>query len=84
MQTPAFAAGLTELLTLGEDATAAVMCAEAVPWRCHRSLIGDALLARGLAVEDILSATSARPHALTQFAVVTGSQVTYPPPADPN
>jgi uncharacterized protein (DUF488 family) len=84
MQTPAFAAGLTELLTLGEDATAAVMCAEAVPWRCHRSLIGDALLARGLAVEDILSATSARPHALTRFAVVTGSQVTYPPPADPN
>jgi uncharacterized protein (DUF488 family) len=83
MQTPEFAAGLEELLALGAEATVAVMCAEAVPWRCHRSLIGDALLVRGVAVDDILSATSARPHTLTPFAVVTGTRITYPPPAEP-
>jgi uncharacterized protein (DUF488 family) len=78
MQTPAFADGIEQLLELRAGATIAVMCAEAVPWRCHRSLIGDALLVRGVAVEDILSATSARPHALTRFAVVDGLRVTYP------
>jgi uncharacterized protein (DUF488 family) len=83
MQTPEFAAGLEELLALGAETTVAVMCAEAVPWRCHRSLIGDALLVRGVAVDDILSATSARPHTLTPFAVVTGTRITYPPPAEP-
>lgn len=78
MQTAEFVDGIEHLLALRADATIAVMCAEAVPWRCHRSLIGDALLVRGVEVEDILSATSARPHALTRFAVVDGLRVTYP------
>jgi len=78
MQTPEFAAGIEQLLALHADATIAVMCAEAVPWRCHRSLIGDALLVRGVEVEDILTATSVRPHALTRFAVVDGLRITYP------
>jgi uncharacterized protein (DUF488 family) len=78
MQTAEFAAGLEELLDSGTGATAAIMCAEAVPWRCHRSLIGDALVVRGHAVDDILSATSVRAHALTPFAVVDGSRITYP------
>jgi uncharacterized protein (DUF488 family) len=54
------------------------MCAEAVPWRCHRSLVGDALLARGVRVLDIISATSVRPHALTPWARVAGTTITYP------
>jgi uncharacterized protein (DUF488 family) len=79
MQTPEFAAGIDQLLVLCERATVAIMCAEAVPWRCHRSMIGDALVVRGVAVEDILSATSVRAHTLTPFAVVAGSRITYPP-----
>jgi uncharacterized protein (DUF488 family) len=78
MQTAEFTGGIEQLLALRADATIAVMCAEAVPWRCHRSLIGDALLVRGVEVEDILTATSARPHALTRFAVVEGLRITYP------
>jgi len=78
MQTPEFADGIERLLALRADATVAVMCAEAVPWRCHRSLIGDALLVRGVEVQDILTATNARPHTLTRFAVVDGLRVTYP------
>jgi uncharacterized protein (DUF488 family) len=79
MQTPAFAAGITELIELAKEQTVAIMCAEAVPWRCHRSLIGDALLARGLLVDDIMSQTSTKPHALTRFAKVDGDRVYYPP-----
>ena len=78
MQTPEFAAGLGELLAIARERTAAIMCAEAVPWRCHRSLVGDALLVRRIAVIDIISATSARPHALTPWARVAGTTVTYP------
>lgn len=78
MQTPEFAAGLDQLLALSAGASVAIMCAEALPWRCHRSLIGDALVVRGVAVDDILSATSVRPHALTPFAVVAGERITYP------
>jgi uncharacterized protein (DUF488 family) len=59
--------------------TTAIMCAEAVPWRCHRSLIGDALLTRGIEVLDIMSETVVRAHALTRFASVDGVRVTYPP-----
>ena len=54
------------------------MCAEAVPWRCHRSLIADALTARGYEVRDIMSVTSAKPHVLMPMARVHGQQVTYP------
>lgn len=83
MQTPEFAAALETLIDLAAQERVAIMCAEAVPWRCHRSLIGDALLARGLAVIDIISASSAAPHRLTPFAHVEGRRITYPPPAEP-
>jgi uncharacterized protein (DUF488 family) len=81
MQTPEFSAGIEELIELGAAETTAIMCAEAVPWRCHRSLIGDALLARGIQVLDIMSETVAKPHTLTAFAHVDGVSVTYPPEA---
>jgi uncharacterized protein (DUF488 family) len=55
------------------------MCAEAVPWRCHRSLIADALTARGYEIRDIMSVTSAKPHVLTPMARVRGQRITYPP-----
>ena len=58
------------------------MCAEAVPWRCHRSLVADALAVRGIGVVEILSETSYRDHALTPFARVSGTAVTYPPAQD--
>ena len=79
MQTPDFAAGINQLIELGEAKATAIMCAEAVPWRCHRSLIGDALIVRGIEVLDIMSETVVRPHALTRFASVDGLRVTYPP-----
>jgi uncharacterized protein (DUF488 family) len=79
MQTPAFEQNLTQLIQLAQDERTAIMCAEAVPWRCHRSLIADALLVRGIPVEDIMSATKAQPHKLTSFAVVDGTRITYPP-----
>jgi len=78
MQTPEFAAGVERLIALARDADVAIMCAEAVPWRCHRSLIGDALLVRGVSVLDIMSETAEVPHRLTPFAHVSGDQVTYP------
>ena len=79
MQTPEFVAGVDELMALTKKQTVAIMCAEAVPWRCHRSLIGDALLARGLQVADIMSLTSTKPHTLTSFAKVDGNRLWYPP-----
>jgi uncharacterized protein (DUF488 family) len=80
MQTPAFAESLEAVLSLARRERVAVLCAEAVPWRCHRSLIADALAARGVAVEHIVGATR-RPHTLTAWACVEGTRVTYPPPA---
>jgi uncharacterized protein (DUF488 family) len=78
MQTPEFAAGIDKLISVAAEKTIAIMCAEAVPWRCHRSLVADALVARGIEVDDILSATRAQPHAITSFARVVGTQITYP------
>jgi uncharacterized protein (DUF488 family) len=82
MQTPEFESGLARLMDLAKTRRAAVMCAEAVPWRCHRSLIGDAVLARGGVVEDIFveadGRSSRRPHAMTEFAQVDGGRVWYP------
>ncbi len=78
MQTPEFDAALTGLLQAADGRQAAVMCAEAVPWRCHRSLIADALTARGIAVEHIMSAAKRSPHQMTSFARVEGTRVTYP------
>jgi uncharacterized protein (DUF488 family) len=78
MQTSQFEKSLSELIDVARDRRTAIMCAEAVPWRCHRSLIGDALLARGIEVEDILSESSRKPHRYTSFARVENGQVTYP------
>ena len=78
MATGEFRSGLDRLLQLATEKRTAIMCAEAVPWRCHRSLIGDALLVRGVHVEDILSATSHREHELTSFAKIDGLDISYP------
>jgi uncharacterized protein (DUF488 family) len=78
MRTDEFRAGLERLLQLASEKRTAIMCAEALPWRCHRSLIGDALFVRGVNVEDIMTATSTRPHEMTPFAKVEGLDVTYP------
>jgi uncharacterized protein (DUF488 family) len=82
LQTPAFAEALEELMTLARRIPTTTMCAEAVPWRCHRSLISDALLARGWEVLDIMSETKAPPHKLPKFAEVDGTTVTYPAEVD--
>ena len=79
MQTDEFARGLEELISLSRHERTAIMCAEAVPWRCHRSLVADALGVRGITVVEILSATSYRNHKLTPFAHVEGTAITYPP-----
>src|SRR5437899_4065152 len=68
MQTPKFEQGLEELIHLAKQEQIAIMCAEAVPWRCHRSLIGDALTVRGIRTEDVMSLTRRRVHTLTAFA----------------
>jgi len=78
MQTPAFAAALADLLEWSEKAPTAVMCAEAVWWQCHRQLIADALVARGVDVRHITSPKAAAAHALTSFARVEGERVSYP------
>jgi uncharacterized protein (DUF488 family) len=79
MQTAEFVQNLQTLLELAPKARLALMCAEAVPWRCHRSLIADALLVRGVRVEHILSLNRRQPHTLTTFARVAGTRLTYPP-----
>lgn len=78
MQTSTFHEGLDELLLLAKSESVAIMCAEAVPWRCHRSLVGDALLVRDIAVRDIMSLTNSPTHKLTSFAEVNGTNITYP------
>ena len=78
MQTEAFHKALEELIEFAGERSTAIMCAEAVPWRCHRSLIADALVARSIPVLEILNAGEARPHAMTSFAKVRGAEVTYP------
>jgi uncharacterized protein (DUF488 family) len=79
MATPLFAAALARLLAHAADAATAIMCAEAVPWRCHRQLIADALVARGHEVRHITAPTRAEPHRLNPHAVVgPGGTLTYP------
>jgi uncharacterized protein (DUF488 family) len=78
MQTPEFDRGLRELIERAAGRVTAIMCAESVPWRCHRSLVADALGARGVAVEHIMSKTSRKPHSFTPFARIDGERVTYP------
>jgi uncharacterized protein (DUF488 family) len=78
MQTLEFEQSLDELVQLANQERIVLMCAEAVPWRCHRSLIADALLVHGVRAEDIMSPTSRQVHALTPFAKVRGTTITYP------
>jgi uncharacterized protein (DUF488 family) len=79
MQTGEFEKNLEELIEISKKQTTVIMCAEAVPWRCHRSLIADALLVRGVKVEDIIGTQTCRPHDLTPWVKVNGKRVTYPP-----
>ncbi|MDQ2868472.1 MAG: DUF488 domain-containing protein [Verrucomicrobiota bacterium] len=79
MQTTEFAENFDHLIELAGQERVAIMCAEAVPWRCHRSLIGDALTIRGLRVEDIMTPTQRQLHRLTPFARVRKGVLTYPP-----
>jgi 3-methyladenine DNA glycosylase/8-oxoguanine DNA glycosylase len=78
MSTEMFETGIAQLEELTRRGTVALMCAEAVPWRCHRSLVADALVARGVRVEHILTHTRANSHRMTPFAQVHGSRITYP------
>jgi uncharacterized protein (DUF488 family) len=78
MQTREFVESLEEAIQTAKQDTIALMCAEVLPWRCHRSLIADALLVRGIRTEDIMSATRRQVHTLTPFAQVRGTTITYP------
>lgn len=78
MQTPAFDAALDALIRMRREKRVAIMCAEAVPWRCHRSLVADALTVHGVPVVEILSESSCRMHTLTPFAEVDGTRLSYP------
>jgi uncharacterized protein (DUF488 family) len=79
MQTEPFRDALESLIDMSRQKRVAIMCAEAVPWRCHRSLVADALGVRGVPAVEILSESSYRMHTLTPFAEVHGLQITYPP-----
>jgi uncharacterized protein (DUF488 family) len=78
MLTEPFETGLEELHALAEIGTVALMCAEAVPWRCHRSLVADVLTARGANVQHITAPARAHPHRMTPFARVEAGRVSYP------
>ncbi len=78
MQTPEFTLGIEQLIEIAKTKRVVIMCAEAVPWRCHRSLIGDALIIQNIKVGDIMSEKVSKPHTLTSFAKVVGNSITYP------
>jgi len=78
MQTQEFVENIEKLVEISKKERVALMCAEAIPWRCHRSLIADALQVRGFHVEHIVNRSRPRPHVLTPFVKVDGMQVTYP------
>jgi uncharacterized protein (DUF488 family) len=84
MQTDEFWGALEDLMSYGEANRTAVMCAEAVPWRCHRNLISDALLTKGWAVEHILTTTTSNSHTLTSFAQSAGDRLLYPADTGPS
>lgn len=81
MQCADFAENVERVVELAGTRRCALMCAEAVPWRCHRSMIADSLLLRGVRVQDIIGPLGRKPHALTSFAHVDGLRLTYPPPS---
>src|SRR5579863_5481311 len=78
MQMPEFEKGLRRLIQLAKQKKTAIMCAEAVQWRCHRSLIADALTVRGIRASHIVSGKRVQVHALTPFARVRGDCIIYP------
>lgn len=84
MLSPSFEDGIEKLIALARDNRAAIMCAEALPWRCHRILVADALTVRGVRVEHIMGLGSPLKHELTPWARVDGTTITYPPPSDEN
>ena len=79
MQTDEFVENVGEVIELAKTTRCALMCAESVPWRCHRSLVADALLVRGIPVEHIINPGKRRPATLTPFARVDGTRILYPP-----
>ncbi|HEY7533332.1 MAG TPA: DUF488 domain-containing protein [Nitrospiraceae bacterium] len=81
MQTDNFRTALDELVEAGRQSHTAIMCAEAVPWRCHRSLIADVLTIQGWTVRHITNRHEARVHSLTSFAMARGETLTYPLPS---
>ena len=78
MATPEFSEGLESLMKIAGEKKTAIMCAESVPWRCHRSLIADALIKQGWLVQDIMSATTATKHRLTSFLKIKNGKLFYP------
>lgn len=78
MQTEEFSAAVARAIELAKESSTALMCAEAVPWRCHRSLVSDALMARGIQVLEIISSAKPKEHTLTPFARVSGTRIIYP------
>ena len=82
MQTAMFTRSLDRCIDFAMTERVVLMCAEAVPWRCHRSLIADALMVRGIAVSEITSGLRVRPHVLTPWARLKGTQIIYPAPAE--
>jgi uncharacterized protein (DUF488 family) len=77
MQTPEFEEALARTVELAREKPSALMCAEAVPWRCHRSLVADALTARGIEVLEVIGPSAPKAHKLTPFAQVRGNQIVY-------
>lgn len=78
MQTTQFQENIDRLIDMSKDKLTAIMCAESLPWRCHRSLIGDALFVRNIAVIDIINEKTGKPHLLTSFAKIEGNRIVYP------
>lgn len=79
MQTPQFEEAVSHLMEIAANTTTAIMCAETLPWRCHRTLIADAMVVRGFSVTEIFDKDKSQPHRITQFALVEGQKITYPP-----
>jgi uncharacterized protein (DUF488 family) len=79
MQTPEFVENVEAVAALSQTERVVLMCAESVPWRCHRSMVADALVVRGVPVEHIMGPHKRKPHTLTPFAHVDGTQISYPP-----
>lgn len=78
MATDGFRSGLAELLRVADQSVPSIMCSEAVPWRCHRRLITDALIVAGVEVFDIISVSSTRRATMDEFALVHDGKITYP------